>query len=272
MLCEGLGIRAASRLTGTDQKTVLNILKSAGEHCAQFMDDKLRNLKPEAIEVDECWTFVNNRRTKNNTPTTGDFYALLASGQNSKLVVSYMTGKRDHATANNLISDLRSRSAGRFQITSDGFSGFVRGVLDNNADSKMDYAVQIKRYDRYNAPADSGFGPAARGKCVAVKTIPISGHPQWNVISTSHAERLNLSLRHFNKRFTRLSPCFSKKLENLAHSVSLTVAHFNFCRAHKSLKIKATDDTSSVERSPAMAAGLTDHIWPVDELLSAKAQ
>jgi len=210
---------------------------------------------------------VANKRAKGNSPDAGDFYAYLASGAETKLIIAYLTGKREHQSGDDLVSDLRSRVASRFQITSDAWKGFIRGVLDNNENEKMDYAVQIKKYDAHSPT----WGQKRRyfsGKCIGVKTMPICGHPDWAKISTSHAERFNLSLRHFNKRFTRLSPCFSKKLENLALSVSLTVAFFNFCRAHKSLKIKATDDTEATERSPAMAAGLTDHIWKVEELLS----
>jgi transposase-like protein/IS1 family transposase len=267
MLCEGLGVRSTARLSGVEKKTVLNILRTAGEHCAQFMDDKIRNLKPEPVEVDECWSFVGHHRMKGNTPEKGDFYAYLASGRDTKLILSYITGKRDYEVSEDLITDLRSRVGSRFQITSDGWQGFIRGVLDNNENDKMDYAVQIKKYESTN-PAD---GPRrySTGKCISVQTIKVCGTPEWGNISTSHAERLNLSLRHFNKRFTRLSPCFSKKAENLAHSVSLTVAFFNFCRVHKSLKIKADGDAKAIERTPAMAAALTDHVWTVSELLAA---
>jgi IS1 family transposase len=191
----------------------------------------------------------------------------LASGKDSKLIVSYITGKREYGSGKDLVGDLRSRVAQRFQVTSDAWTGFVRGVIDHNIDNKIDYAVQIKKYDGYNSEFK---GPRRyfSGKCVSVKTHHICGSPEYAKASTSHAERLNLSLRHFKKRFTRLSPCFSKKLENLALSVALTVAYFNFCRPHASLKIKTTETTKNVERTPAMAAGLTEHVWMVEELLA----
>jgi IS1 family transposase len=226
MLCEGLGIRSTARLSGVEKKTVINILKTAGSHCAEFMDSKVRNLKSEPIEVDECWTLVGHKRAKGNNPEKGDFYAYFASGAESKLIMSYTTGKRENQSGQDLISDLRARVVNRFQISSDAWQGFVRGVLDNAHDS-TDYAAQIKKYDGYS-PTGGEKRRYATGKCIFVKTIKICGNPQWDCISTSHAERLNLSLRHFNKRFTRLSPCFSKKAENLVHSVALTVAHFNF--------------------------------------------
>ncbi len=99
-------------------------------------------------------------------------------------------------------------------------------------------------------PIDGGKSRYGPGKCVSVETRTITGSPEWKNITTSHAERLNLSLRHFNKRFTRLSPCFPKKLDNLVHSVALTVAFFNFCRCHASLKIKATETTKAIEGTP----------------------
>jgi IS1 family transposase len=270
MLCEGLGVRSTARLSGVEKKTVLNILTTVGTHCAEFMDERLRNLKPEPIEIDECWTLVAHKRAKGNTPDSGDFYAYLASGKDSKLIASYITGKREYASGSDLVGDLRSRMARRFQITSDAWTGFIRGVTGCNDDDKMDYAVQIKKYDGYNSEFK---GPRRyfSGKCVSMKTHRICGSPEYSTASTSHAERLNLNLRHFNKRFTRLSPCFSKKLENLALSVSLTVAYFNFCRPHSSLKIKATADAKAVERTPAMAAGITDRVWTVEELLAVRA-
>jgi transposase-like protein/IS1 family transposase len=266
MLCEGLGIRSTSRLTGLDQKTVLNILQSAGAHCATFLDVKLRDLKAEPTEVDECWTFVSNKRGKENTDTTGDFYAYLASGKLSKLIISYATGKREYSNGAEVIQDLKDRVAGRFQLTSDGWAGFIRGVLDQ-PDDKIDYAYQIKKFDGHS-PTGGQKRRYADGKCISVRTVRVLGSPMREHTSTSHAERLNLSLRHFNKRFTRLSPCFSKKLENLEHSVALTVAYFNFCRPHKSLKIEATEADKAMERTPAMAAGLAAHILTVEELLS----
>jgi IS1 family transposase len=268
LLTEGLGIRASARLAGVDQKTVLNILESAGRACAELLDNKLINLKPEPIEIDECWTMVANKRRRGNTPTTGDFYAFLASGKESKLIASYYVGKRDHQSGDDFMEDLRSRVPAPVQITSDAWVGFIRGVL-NNAHRPVNYAVQSKKYEGYNVPIDGGKRRYGPGRCVSVQTSILRGCPDPRHITTSHAERLNLSLRHFNKRFTRLSPCFSKKLENLIHSVALTVAVFNFCRPHASLKIKATETEKAVERTPAQAAGLTGHAWTVGELLNA---
>ena len=268
LLVEGLGIRSTARFTGLDQKTVLKILETVGAQCAEMLDQKLLNLNAEPIEIDECWTMVEHKRAKGNTATTGDFYALLASGKDSKLIASWYVGKRDQEDSNNFISDIHSRFGCIPQITSDGWRGFIRGILDLT-DSDTNYAVQIKKYEGYNIPIDGGKRRYGPGKCTSVQTIIVRGTPERENITTSHAERLNLSLRHFNKRFTRLSPCFSKKLENLIHSVALTVAYFNFCRPHSALKIKATETTKAIERTPAQAAGIVDHCWTVEELITA---
>jgi transposase-like protein len=269
LLVEGMGIRSASRITGLDQKTVLKILETVGTQCAELLDQRLLNLEPEPIEVDECWTMVLHKRAGfGNTPVSGDFYALLASGKFSKLIASWFVGKRDQASANYFAADLSDRFGGIPQITSDGWSGFVRGIIDHSR-PETTYAIQLKKYEGYNVPIDDGRRRYGPGKCTSVKTIPVLGAPDRNHITTSHAERLNLSLRHFNKRFARLSPGFSKKLENLIHSVAITVAYFNFCRVHATLKIKATETEKAIERTPAQAAGLTNHVWTVEELLAA---
>jgi hypothetical protein len=178
MLCEGIGVRSTARLTGVEKKTVIHILETAGAHCAEFMDERLRNLKPEPVEVDECWTLVANKRAnaKGNTADTGDFYAYLASGAQTKLIISYLTGKREDACGKDLVADLRSRIADRFQITSDGWRGFIRGVLDNNENDKMAYAVQIKKYDAHSPTwarnADTFPASASAAKRFGLLAIP----------------------------------------------------------------------------------------------------
>jgi hypothetical protein len=192
----------------------------------------------------------------------------MLSGKETKLIASWFVGKRNQESADFFTSDLRHRFGGIPQITSDGWSGFVRGIL-KNAHEGTNYAIQIKKYEGYNVAIDGGKRRYGPGKCSSVKTHVIMGEPDRENITTCHAERLNLSLRHFNKRFTRLSPCFSKKLENLVYSVALTVAYFNFCRVHSALKIKATETEKAIQRTPAEAAGLADHCWTVEELILA---
>ncbi|MGA3284604.1 MAG: hypothetical protein ABSD57_09120 [Verrucomicrobiota bacterium] len=240
-----------------NKQTVLHILAKAGEHCADLLDQKILNLKPEPLEIDECWTFVKNKRALKNTDDAGDFYAFLASGKNSKLILSHLVAKRTRVLATDFMLDIRSRLSGPYQITSDNWVGFIQGVLSTSL-HKAHYATQAKTFAGYNLPIKDSLRRYSPGKCVGVRTYIVCGNPDPKEITTSHAERLNLSLRHFNKRFTRLSPCFSRKLENLIHSVALTVACFNFCKVH-----------SAHGLTPAQAAGLTDHKWTIEELLTA---
>jgi IS1 family transposase len=258
MLCEGLGIRAVTRLTGLDKKTVLRILASVGEHCADLLDQRIINIKPEPFEIDECWTFCKNKRAMRNTPEAGDFYAFLASGKETKLILSWAVGKRDKDTSDAFMVDIRSRINGEYQITSDSWRCFIRSILDH-CSHKAHYATQVKKFDGYQWNNKDSIHRYSFGKCVRIKTRVQCGNPDRSNITTSHAERLNGSLRHFNKRFTRLTLCFSRKVENLVHSVALTVAYFNFCRVH-----------SAHGLTPARAAGLTDHTWTVKELIEAK--
>lgn len=274
MLCEGLGVRATARLADVDIKTVLNVLEKVGEHCADFLDQKLINLKSEPVEIDECWTFVHNKRELRNDSASGDFYAFLASGLHSKIIMSYYVGKRDQESGNEFTQDIKFRMMEKLQVTSDGWVGFIRAFIDIKND-RLHYATQQKKYEGYNAAEyiasrpDKDFRRYSPGKCVHVKTDVIHGNPDPEHITTSHAERLNGSVRHFNKRFTRLSCCFSKKLENLIHSVALTVAYHNFCRPHAALKLTQTDGSKAIARTPAQAAGLATHCWTVAELITA---
>lgn len=253
---EGLGVRGVCRLTNLNKETLLHILCRTGEHCAELLDQKILNLKPEPLEIDECWTFVKNKRALRNDDDAGDFYAFLASGKNSKLILSYLVSKRTAWYAKEFMQDIRTRLSGDYQITSDNWVGFIQGVF-NTSFHKAHYATQAKKFEGYNLPFKDKLRRYSPGQCVSVKTRIICGNPDPKEITTSHAERLNGSLRHFNKRFTRLSPCFSRKVENLVHSVALTVAYFNFCRIH-----------SAHGQTPAQNAGLTDHTWKIEELLT----
>jgi hypothetical protein len=85
----------------------------------------------------------------------------------------------------------------------------------------------------------------------------ISGNPDYNHVSTSYAERQNLTMRMSMRRFTRLTNGFSKKLANHEHALALHFMHYNFCRIHQSLRV-----------TPAMEAGVSDHVWSLDEVIA----
>ena len=258
LLCEGTGIRACERLTGLNRRTVLAVLETAGKKCARLLDTKLRNLKAEHIEVDELWSFVFCKQRK-TTPFSphGDQYTFLGTDRVSKLIISWLVGKRTQWNAQHFMLDLKSRLANRVQLTTDGFRPYYDGqygAVPLAFGQGIDYATETKEFGA-EADGERRYSPA---ECVSVRRVARIGNPNRNMICNNHVERTNLSARIFNRRFTRLTLGYSKKLENHTHAVALFVAHFNFCRKH-----------SAHGQTPAMAARLTDHVWTVNELLQS---
>lgn len=261
LLVEGVGIRAASRLTGLDQKTVLKILASAGEHCAQLLDEHVRNVQVESVQVDELFAFVFCKQRNNWTDNQerGDQYTFLAIDSATKLILSHVIGKRDSGNAYYVINDLNERVAGRFQLTTDAFQPY-RNCVASALEGRVDFAQLMKLYkgDPTDLKGERRYSPP---ECVGIRIKVRSGDPDPALISTSYIERTNLSVRLFNRRFTRLTLGYSKKLEYLRHATALFIAHFNFCRKHSTINV-----------TPAHAARLTDHQWTVEELLGLALQ
>lgn len=257
LLVEGVGIRAISRLTNLHQETVLNILAAAGRHCAKLLDERIRNVTVESVQVDELFCFVGCKQRNNTTHdyNRGDQYTFLAVDSASKLILSHVIGKRDSGNAYDILSDLNERVAGRFQLTTDSFVAY-RNTAAGALGDRVDFAQLMKLYsgNKWDLGPDRRYSPPV---CTGLRTYVRSGNPDRSLVSTSYVERTNLSVRLFNRRFTRLTLGYSKKLEYLKHSVALFVAHFNFCRKH-----------STLGTSPAHWARVTDHLWSVEELLA----
>lgn len=264
MLAEGCGIRTAERLSGINRSTVLNILETAGEKCARLMETRVSNLKVEQVQIDEIYSFVNclQATTTADDLARGDQYVFLGIERTSKLILHWHVGKRDRPNAMAFLRGLKAKlQRSRFQLTSDGFMAYcgqTGGVWQVFRES-IDYGIETKHF------ASTGRLLTGKGKrrehpvvCQWVKRVPHIGNPDPGNITVNHAERTNLSVRLFNRRFTRKTMGFSKTLRNHRHSVALLVAHFNFCRVH-----------SAHQKTPAMAQGLTDHVWTVAELLEA---
>lgn len=262
LLTEGMGIRGTSRVMGLHQQTVLNILEMAGKKCAALLNDRIRNVKAENIEVDELYSYIKTR--PENTPVGdmihGDMFCFLGIDRDSKLIVSHLVGKRLARNCLSLMTDLEGRLNGRTQLSTDGFPAYFGryGAVRTAFGSEIDYGIEVKRFGRDEGPPGR-YTPA---KCLGVSRQAKIGAPNLKTVGTSRVERMNLSVRHFTKRFTRSTLGYSKTLTNHRHAISLFAAHFNWCRKHSSLK-------NGIERTPAMTAGLTDHVWTVSELLSA---
>lgn len=257
LLCEGVGIRAASRLTGLDQETILNILQTAGQHCSRLLDAKIQNITASHIEVDEVYGFVRclQKNTEKDHPEFGDQYAFFASEAKTKLILHWHVGKRDTYTSRDFLDGLKPRISGRFQLSTDGFAGYVtqHGGVGRVFGANVDYATEIKKYGPQFPGSPRRYNPII---CTSVRRKARLGNPDLGITTVNHAERTNLSVRLFNRRFTRKTLGYSKTLENHKYAMVLLVAHFNFCRVH-----------SAHKQTPAQAQGLTDHTWTVEELI-----
>lgn len=258
-LTEGMSIRAASRMTGVSKTTILKLLVEVGEMCEHYQNHKLRNLSCKRIEADEIWAFVGMKQKRAKIAGTGDAWTFTAIDADSKLMVAWKVGPRDMYTAYDFMCDVRERVANRIQLTTDGHGMYFAAVTAAFNDD-VDYAQLVKRYGvDPNAPVRKYSPPI----CLGAEKVWIQGSPDFEKVSTSYVERSNLSLRMANRRFTRLTNAFSKKVENHAHAVALYFFAYNFCKPHGTL----TKAANGVKVTPAMAAGVTDRIWKVEEIL-----
>ncbi len=256
-LVEGSSINATCRMTGVAKHTVLKLLKDLGCAAASYHDSHVRNLHVRRVQADEIWAFVYGK-DKNLTMEqvqagAGSIWTWTALDADSKLIISYTLGDRGADTARAFMQDVASRVSNRIQLTTDGHRVYAEAVEDAFG-SEIDYAMLVKIYGSSNDNPESRYSPAT---CIGCRTGVLAGEPDPKHISTSFVERQNLSMRMGMRRFTRLTNGFSKKMENHGHMVALYFMHYNFCRVHKTLRV-----------TPAMEAGLTDHIWTVEELLN----
>jgi IS1 family transposase len=286
MLVEGNSLRSVTRLTGTHRTTVMNLLVSFGDACRQFMDEEMRGLTLDHLEVDEIWTFVGKKQARLHTdnrdnPELGDMYMWVALDQETKLVPTFIIGKRSADMARRLMVDLASRLVfpkphdsddhayriGRFQqitqVSTDGFKAYPEAV-DLAFGPYVKYGTIIKDYRN----ADRLPGNYSPSQMIGTQREARRGMNDDEIytICTSHVERNNLTTRTFMKRFARLSLGFSKKRENLAAAAALHFANYNFC-----WRPRHTDDSGKAGRlrpTPAMAAGVTNRLWKFDDLFN----
>jgi len=255
-LVEGNSIRATCRMTGTSKDALLKLIGDMGTACAEFHDRTVRNLTARRVQCDEVWSFCYAK--EKNVPKdmkdsgAGSVWTWIAIDADSKLVISYLCGGRGADWACRFMEYLASRLTTRIQITTDGHRAYADAV-EGAFGMDVDYAMLIKLYGAPSDHPDTRYSPAA---CIGTRTGVLSGSPDPRHISTSYIERQNLNLRMGVRRFTRLTNAFSKKFENHCHMVAIYHAYYNFCRVHQTLRV-----------TPAMEAGLTDHVWSLGELV-----
>jgi len=257
LLLEGTSVSSVVRLTEVHQKTILKLLVLAGEKCERIMAEKIVNVPVRDLEFDELWNFVGKkqRRVKpEDDQNLGDCYTFVAIERHSKLVLNIAMGKRDQGTTDAFVEGVRHATRhGHFQVTTDGFAPY-RSAITTTLHDRADYAMLIKAYAAPQSD-EKRYSPA---EVSSVEVVPVMGRPDPERICTSIVERSNLSTRMSVRRFTRLTNAFSKKWENNWAAVALWFTFYNFCRVHKSLRV-----------TPAMEAGIADHVWSVRELLEA---
>ncbi|MBZ5678307.1 MAG: IS1 family transposase [Acidobacteriia bacterium] len=256
VLVEGTSINATSRITGVAKHTILKLLKDMGCAAVTYHDAHVRNLHVRRLQCDEIWAFVGAKMKNTSAEKIeqgwGDVWTWTAIDADTKLIVSYTLGQRNAGTAYTFMQDVASRITNRIQLTTDGLRVYAEAV-ENAFGADIDYAMLVKIYGASNDGPESRYSPAT---CIGCRTGVLAGDPNPKHISTSFVERQNLSMRMGMRRFTRLTNGFSKKLENHGHMTALYFMHYNFCRIHKTLRV-----------TPAMEAGLTDHVWDIDELV-----
>ena len=259
-LTEGLGIRATARLTGTNRETVGKLALQVGRGCAELHDRMMVGLHVHRIECDELWAYVGmkrnpQKRKPSRSPLVGDQYTYVALASATRAIIGYRTGKRDTATTDDFIQDLRARVIGVPEISTDGYHPHKNAIRDAFG-SRVAHGVVQKTYSVTHLnvnEASRRYSPAA---VIAVEYDAVSGVPAQ--ISTSYVERQNLTLRMGSKRFARLSNGFSKKIDCHLAAVSLHVAFYNLCRTHEALRT-----------TPAMALGVTKKAWSISQLVDA---
>ena len=245
-----------TRLTGCSKNTVAKLLVEAGHACAAYQDKVLRKLSCKRVQMDEIWSFVyakndNVKDAKAAPATAGDVWTWTAICADTKLLVSWLLGARDMDAALAFTHDLESRLANRVQLTSDGHRPYLYAVEAAFSD-QVDYAMLVKLYGA-DPQAETRYSPA---KCIGAEKQPKIGNPDSKHISTSYAERSNLTMRMHMRRFTRLTNAFSKKVENHAAAIALHTMYYNFVRIHQTFKVTS-----------AMAAGVTDRLWEMKDLV-----
>ena len=255
-LVEGNSIRSTERLCKIHRDTILRHLVAIGEGCNRLHDVLMTDLHCNLLELDEVWSFLGKKqkRVKPQDPAEmGDQYVFTAIDATRKAIISYAIGKRDGDTADAFALDLRSRIVNRPQISTDGYRPYLDAIEQAFGDG-VDYAMIFKEYGRDDGD-DHKYSPP---KCIASEKRRISGSPEMESVSTSYVERSNLTLRMGCRRFTRLTNGYSKKLRNHGAAVGLSIAYYNMCRIHETVKT-----------TPAVAIGAANHVWTIAELIDA---
>jgi IS1 family transposase len=255
-LAEGSSIRSIERMTGINHNTIMSLGVRVGKACEKLMDEKMRGLACNKIQVDEIWGFIGKKKrnatAKEQKAGLGDVWTFVGIDAETKVVPSYIVGHRDMYHTKMFLSDLASRVTNRIQLSSDSMNAYASAV-EVAFGSEVDYGQIVKTYSLTDLTNQGRYSPA---EVVKVERTSIYGNPKMRNVSTSYVERQNLTMRMHCRRLTRLTNAFSKKLENFKAAVALHFAYYNFVKIHSSLRM-----------TPAMAVKVTDRLWDVSDLV-----
>jgi IS1 family transposase len=256
-LCEGNSIRATCRLLDCSKGAVIKLLEDVGAACRKFHDEHVQGVQAQRVQCDEVWSFCYAK--EKNVPADvkghfgyGDTWTWTGIEAQTKLIIAWHVGRRDAGAARTFIADLASRITNRIQLTTDGYRAYL-DAIDEAWATEVDYAMLVKLYGAEpTSKPETRYSPA---QCVGTRRDAISGNPDPAHVSTSFVERHNLTIRMSNRRFTRLTNAFSKKLENHKHMLAIFFVYYNFARIHQTLRV-----------TPAMEAGISEHVWTLEEI------
>jgi IS1 family transposase len=259
-IVEGCSVRSISRMTGASKNTIQKLVIDLGLACIDYLNKTLVNLSCERVQCDETWNFVAAKQANvtdkilARNPQAGDCWTWVAMDADTKLICTWMVGRRDWSTAKHFVDDLAARMANRIQLTTDGNRLYFHAIKSAFG-SDVDYAVLMKLYGGSSSKtAEIRYNAA---ECIGCEKKPKIGEPDLKHVSTSYVERQNLTMRMGMRRYTRLTNAFSKKIENHVATLAIFYTHYNFVRIHKSLRA-----------TPAMAAGVSDRLWAVEDIVS----
>jgi IS1 family transposase len=258
LLCEGNSIRGTARLTGVSKTTILKLVVDAGEAASWYQDRVFQNLPCQRLQLDELWAFVGAKQANADPELkaagrAGDVWLWVATCADTKLVPSWLVGDRGIDTAVLFTDDLKSRLAHRVQVTSDAHRAYL-AAMEKSFGDDVDYGMLVKIYAPPGGKSEHRrYSPAI---CTGAHKRTIVGDPRREDISTSYAERNNLTARMHSRRLTRLTNAFSKEVQNHAHAMALHFLYYNFVRIHQTVKM-----------TPAMAAGVTKRLWEMSDVV-----
>jgi transposase-like protein/IS1 family transposase len=254
LLLEGNSIRSTERISELNRNTIMRVLALAGEKAEKVSEEIIRNVPVKDVQADEIWSFIAKKEKMvkaGDDATFGDSYCFTGIERSTKLVLAWHLGRRTTRDTEAFTEKLNAATSGNFQITTDGFAAY-RDAVSLSLGTRVDFAQLIKVY----AASPEGEHRYSPSEVVSTEVVPVIGRPDPNKICTSHVERQNLSMRMQIRRFTRLTNAFSKKWENHYAALALYFAYYNLVRIHQTLRV-----------TPAMEAGLTDHVWTLKEML-----